>query len=490
MPAKVRKATLLILFFSLIIIEKSFSFQQEQELEQEPLVELIDSTSLETFSANYNYDFVPDVPYEVIADRISCLSSNIPLIFNSKVKGFIDYFTVRDRNYTRMILKRQHVYFPLFEKYLKKYNLPDELKYLAVVESGLNPRAVSRAGAVGLWQFMPATGRGFHLNQDYYFDERMDPEKATEAACKYLKELYGYFHDWELALASYNAGPGNVRKAIRKSGNKKGFWEVYDHLPKETRSYVPQFVAIIYVMNYAFEHNFLDENFEYPMEAKAIKVNESMDLEKLSEQLNICSEDLQKLNPEIKRSYFKSHQYTLRIPADKENYIAENRSWLFDSVKFISETTIASSSPAPVASPSNDQQKIVYKVKKGDALGTIAARNGVSINQIKSWNNLKSNNIFIGQNLVIFKNMPANSTNKTAVARSSSPTSEKAAATNNVSASAKISTSSPKTYQVQPGDTLWKISQKFDGISIEKIKKLNNLKDNNIKVGQKLVIGS
>lgn len=489
MPATASKIKLFVLF-SFLIVNSAFSFQQE------PLAEGIDTISNETYSAKYNYDFVPDVPYEVIEDRISCIPSSIPLTFNPKVKGFVDYFTVRDRNYTRMILKRQHVYFPLFEKYLKKYNLPDELKYLAVVESGLNARAVSRAGAVGLWQFMPATGRGFRLHQDYYFDERMDPEKATEAACKYLKELYGYFGDWELALASYNAGPGNVRKAIRKSRNKNGFWEIYDNLPKETRSYVPQFVAIIYVMNYAFEHNFLEEDYEYPMDVKVVQIEDQLDLEKFAESLNVCVEDLQKLNPEIRRTTFKASSYALKVPADKLEYIAQNKTWIFDSARVINEKAIAHNSYTPTAIGGSNQ-KIVYKVKKGDVLGKIAEKHKVSIAQIKNWNNLKSNNILIGQNLIIY----TSSSSETATAANATGvdntvrTSTTGTSNNTASASA-VSTGSasggkiPKTYQVQPGDSLWKISRKFDGLTVEQIKKLNNLKDNNIKVGQKLILGS
>ena len=200
-------------------------------------------------------EFVPDVSYDLVKDRLSCMESTVPLNFNNRVFGFVNYFAVKDREYSEMVMSRAPVYFPLFEKYLKKYDLPEEIKYLAIVESGLNPQAISRAGAVGLWQFMPSTGRYFGLHQDWYVDQRMDPERSTEAACKYLRQLYGIFKDWELALAAYNCGPGNVRKAIRRSGYKKTFWEVYRYLPRETRSYLPQFVAILYLLNHSEEHN-------------------------------------------------------------------------------------------------------------------------------------------------------------------------------------------------------------------------------------------
>ncbi|MFT5640637.1 MAG: membrane-bound lytic murein transglycosylase D, partial [Cyclobacteriaceae bacterium] len=201
------------------------------------------------------FDFIPDATYEEVEDRVGCIDSEIVLNYNNKVKSFIDYFTIRDRDYSRRTLHYSTYYFPMFEKYLKKYNLPDALKYLAVVESGLRTNAVSHASAVGLWQFIPSTGKMYGLNEDWYVDDRMDPEKATDAACRHLKDLYRTFDDWELAIAAYNCGAGNVRKAIRRSGYKRKFWEIYRYLPRETRSYLPQFVAIAYTFNYAFEHN-------------------------------------------------------------------------------------------------------------------------------------------------------------------------------------------------------------------------------------------
>jgi len=215
------------------------------------------------YSLPKDLEYIPgDDDPEVFRDRLTCVQKNIPLVYNDKVHAFINYFTVKDREYTRLMMRRKNLYFPLFEKYLAKYNLPDELKYLAIIESGLNPRAVSRVRAVGLWQFMSATGRYYGLNNNWYIDERMDPEKSTDAACRYLRDLHRMFNDWELALAAYNTGPGNVRRAIRRSGYKKTFWEIYPKLPRETRSYVPQFVAIIYSMNHLEEHNFFDEGEE------------------------------------------------------------------------------------------------------------------------------------------------------------------------------------------------------------------------------------
>lgn len=474
-------AKIKLLYTFIIVISfqgvNTYAFQDDLLLD----LPVVDS-STSTFNISYNYDYVPDASYDLIADRISCLETSIPLNFNSKVKSFIDYFTVRDREYSKMILRRMEVYFPIFEYYLKKHNMPEELKYLAVVESGLNPKAISRVGATGLWQFMGPTGRQYHLSQNQFIDERMDPYKATEAACLYMKDLYRMFDDWELALAAYNSGPGNVRKAIRKSGYKNGFWAIYDNLLKETRSYVPQFVAVIYTMNYAAEHNlFVEFEKEYTMRADTILINQSLSLKPLADHLNICVEDLERLNPEIKKGALPDNikNYPLRIPLDKKEYLASNRSSILDSVSHFGkiESELIAKTPVNSYTPTsgNGNQKIVHKVKSGDALGKIAAKYGVSLTNLKKWNNLSNNIIRPGQNLTVYVK-PGNSN----------------ALNNQLANNDKkdpVKITDPKIYMVQPGDTLWDISKKHNNISVEQIKKLNNLKDNKIKVGQKLVVG-
>lgn len=434
----------------------------------------VDTLISETFSPDYSYEYVPDVPYDLIEDRIACLDTDITLSYNYRVKSFIDYFTIRDREYTKMIIQRMHLYFPLFEKYLKKHNLPQDLKYLAIVESGLNPRAISRVGAAGLWQFMPATGRSFKLHQDWYIDERLDPEKATEAACLYLKQLYSIFGDWELALASYNAGPGNVRKAIRRSGYKDSFWEVYDHLPRETRSYVPQFIAIAYVMNYAEEHNFIEEKLQYAMVADTIVINQYLDLETLANQMNVCPEDLHNLNPELKRNAIPEdvRGYALRVPKDKYDFLNENRIVMLDSAGKVGKERLEALAKNTIGSTYN-REKIVYKVQRGDVLGKIAGKYGVGIADLRKWNNINGNLIRAGQNLSIW--VTPNSTALNSQLAKSSTTQP-------------IPVPNQNVYLVQPGDTLWAISQKYENLSIEKIKKLNNLTSNSIRPGQRLVL--
>ena len=423
------------------------------------------------------YDFIPEHNYELVADKITCITEEIPMTFNSNVFGFITYFGIRNRDYTRFVIKKKDIYFPLFEKYLAKYEMPDELKYLSIVESGLEPRAISRAGAGGLWQFMPYTGRSFGLHQDFYIDDRFDPDAATEAACKYLKSLYKMFGDWELALAAYNSGPGNVRKAIRKSGYQKGFWKVYRHLPRETRSYVPQFVAIKYVLNYADDYN-LHTISDQEMESDTLMVSNFVNLKLLADEINVCYEDLDKLNPAIKRFALPASikKYPIRIPIDKIEFARENRHTILTNAAKSGQNELALLAKNTAGS-TYGRTKVVHRVRSGDVLGTIAQNYHVRIGDIKRWNNLGGNMIRIGQRLNIWL-LPSNkyaNTNTATAANAQNNTTE--------------TTTSGMIYNVQPGDTLWDISRKYDGLSIEKIKKLNNLKSNNIKPGQKLIIG-
>lgn len=429
-------------------------------------------SSVSYFIPTSDYEHIPDVDFELVRDRLSCLENEVPLNYTTKVHAFVNYFAVKDRAYTHLMLQRKNKYFPLFEKYLKKYGLPDELKYLAIIESGLNPKAVSRARAVGLWQFMSYTGKTYDLQHDWYIDERMNPEKSTEAACRFLKQLYNMFGNWELAIAAYNTGPGNVRKAIRRSGYKKTFWEIYPHLYRETRSYLPQFVAILYVFNYAEEHNFLTDNMEYAMEYDTVRTHSYVHLETLAHQLSLCKEDIEKLNPQLKRGAIPeiTSGYAFKIPKDAKELLESNRTTILDSASKTGKKHLERLAKNSAGSTYN-RDKIVYRVRSGDVLGTIAERYKVRITDIKRWNNLRGNTIRIGQRLNIWLKPGANQ----AVARkATSPIIQRINGT--------------KTYVVQPGDTLWDISRKFQGLSIEKLKKMNHLQTNKIKPGQQLII--
>lgn len=423
-------------------------------------------------------EYVPgDDDPAVLRERLSCIQKTIPLRYNDKIHAFINYFTVKDREYTRMMMRRKNLYFPLFEKYLAKYGLPDELKYLSIIESGLNPRAVSRARAVGLWQFMSATGRYYGVPNNWFIDERMDPEKSTDAACRYLRDLYNMFHDWELALAAYNTGPGNIKRAIRRSGYKRSFWEIYPKVHRETRAYVPQFVAIVYTMNYLDQHNFLDEGSEMTLPADTIHVKKFLHFETFANLSGVCLEDLQKLNPSVTRNAIpdNSKTFVLHVPSYARERFDANRVAIIDSASKVGKKeleALAKNSEGSVVG----RDRIVYKVRSGDVLGSIAIRHGVKVADLKKWNNLRSNMIRSGQRLNIWLRPDA----RTTAVASSKPKSTS-------TAPAKVPPS--KTYVVQEGDTLWDIARKFEGLTVEKIKSLNNMSNSKISAGQRLIIG-
>jgi len=433
---------------------------------------LKDTVKTELVSLPSDIEFVPaDETPELIADRLDCLQRTIELTYNSKVHAFVDYFTVRDREYTKMVLRRKDLYFPLFEKKLKEYGLPDELKYLSIIESGLNPRVMSSARALGLWQFMSGTGSYFGLHNNWFTDDRMDPEKATDAACRYLSQLYSIFHNWHLALAAYNSGPGTVRWAMRKSGYKKTFWEIYSFLPRETRSYVPQYIAIIYAMNYAVEHNIHENQREEIIPHDTLFVNQFVHLETFAKLTGVCVEDLQSLNPHIKRNAIPEDGKfrAIKVPKSAKEALALNRKTILDSAATGKKELEA------LAKATNDytygRDRNVYYVRNGDVLGTIAQRFGVSVKNLREWNNLRGNLIRVGQRLVIWANNSAKINQRV------------------FNTSSIQYPGDNKTYIVQPGDTLWDISKKVPGISIEKIKSLNSLKENKLQPGQKLIIG-
>lgn len=496
---KQKKNYILLIIIQLLVIS-SISYAQIDE----DGIEMTEDMSLSAFYVNMDsiwiankyeqYEYIPEVSEELIADRLTCIEKDIKLTYNPKIHSFVDYFVRRNRAYSKMVLRRKALYFPIFEEALKRHGMPDELKYLAIVESGLKPAAKSNAAAVGLWQFIPSTGKMYKLNVDTYIDDRMDPYMATEAACKYLKWLYSITGDWQLALASYNCGPGMVKKAIRASGGKRDFWEIYNYLPQETRSYVPQFIAITYMMEYAPEHNLFPEYTEHPMNYDTIYVNGYLNLETFSKQLNICMEDLTKLNPHIKKNVIPAHvtNFKLRIPSDAMPAFAANRKNILDSA---SQKTNNVENSADVMVTKIDKQEEVqtsssgtkyvtvkkyHKVRKGENLGNIAEKYNVSVAQVKKWNRIKGTNIKVGQKLAI---------NTTVKVKTISKTKTTEIANTSKKSKSVTSKKTSKYYKVQPGDTLWIISKKNGGIPVDKIKKLNKLKDNNIKPGQKLIIG-
>lgn len=475
---------------------------------------------------------LPTIPAAIIQQRLPKLQKTIALPYHASVQSYIDYFTFRKPSYTRTMLERRDLYFPLYEKLLAKYGLPDELKYLSIVESGLNPRAVSRVGAVGLWQFMPGTGRDMKLYQDEYIDERMEPQKATEAACRYLRDLYRIFGDWHLALAAYNSGPGTVKRAMRRSGGDS-FWTVYNFLPKETRSYVPQFIAFTYLMNYADDHGIFAERPEYPIPYDTVHISSYLDLPKFAQYTGVQLEDLQRLNPHITTTILPEHtrEFPLRMPIGKYHYFLANREAILDSASRLPvemlnvlladaealphqsdsllaqrdasplamasvETALlasADNSPAVVASAEGlpddleavvmrKPKKITHTVKRGEALSRIADRYNVELYDLKKWNHLRSNGVRSGQKLVIYREVA-----ETRLEQLADQGTEKAAKKGERAAHQKVH--KPKYHTVQHGDTLWNIAQRYGSLTIDQLKRLNRIRGNSLRPGQRLIVG-
>lgn len=432
---------------------------------EKPLVD----PEVNVIHANYQYEYVPDFTYEEVKQRIDAMDSEMAFELNDRIFSFIQYFAVRNRDYTKMVMGRKEQFFPMFDSIMAKHEMPLEIKYLSIIESGLDPQIRSRVGAMGLWQFMPATGRMYGMTYNQDIDDRMEPVKATESAAKYLKSLYRMFGDWEVAMAAYNCGPGNVRKAIRRSGGKTTFWEIYNYLPRETRGYVPQFQAMLYLLNHLEYHNFHLEEPNYSMASTEVRLNKAFNLEKLAELTNLCVADLEVLNPSVKnrRVPEQNKSMAIRIPKARAAYLNQNLAWISDSLSNQPTNLIASASLQNLKSKGSPRtEPVTYSVRSGDVLGSIAQRHGVTVSELKYWNNLSSNLIRVGQKLYIEATIPQNQT----IAQTST-------------------TNGKKTYVVQPGDSLWVISRKYAGLSVEDLKRLNNLRSNSIKPGQTLVIG-
>ncbi len=435
-------------------------------------------TYIHLFAQVVPVDFIPDNTYDEIADRIQCIEGEVPLNFNERVKGFVDYFAIRNREYTKDIIRRKELFFPLFSETLEKHGMPDEIKYLSVLESGLRPKAVSRANAVGLWQFIHSTGKMYGLKSNWYIDERMDPYEATDAACRYLKHLYNMFDSWELAMAAYNCGPGNVRKAIRRSGYKKSFWGIYRYLPRETRSYIPQFVAITYLFNHLEYHNFLGEPEYFSPEWDTIMVGQYFHVETFSNQVDACVEDILKLNPQIKKGVLPVgvKNFALKIPKDLKEDVVANRKHYYDTASKVGKKHLEYLT-RNIQGSTYGRKRLVYRVRRGDVLGTIARKYNVKISEIRSWNRIRGNLIRIGQKLTIWtlpnyskqtKSLHTAKLQKSATGRSKP-------------------TGNGNIYHVRSGDSLWRIS-KDNNTTVEKLKTANKLVSNTIRAGQRLVI--
>jgi len=380
------------------------------EVAQQDSLMIVDAFDTLEFSTDPVPESIVSVTPDLLADRLSCIQQDIPLEYNKIVQGFINYYVERNRYYTRLMLYKKNIYFPILEKHLSQFNLPTELKYLAIVESGLNPRARSGASASGLWQFMYMTGRTYGLYKDWYFDDRYDSEKATVAACRYLAELYSMFKDWNLALAAYNCGPNRVRLAIRRSGNKNSFWEIYNFLPRETRSYVPQFIAVYYALSYSKEHNLKEIACEEIIAHDTLNVKGFLHLPTLANLTGGCIEELRWLNPSILHDAIPNgNSFVLKMPIGSKLELEKNRGPILDSASRASRKEVEDM--AKKAGGIDGRDLVFYKVKGGDVLGIISQRFHVRVSDIRRWNNLRSNLIRVGQRLKIWRPSSSDSRN-------------------------------------------------------------------------------
>ncbi len=417
---------------------------------------------------NYEQDSVPVFSDSVYCARLSEMNEKSPfhLDCNEETLKVIKFFSRKRRGFTRVVLGRSKLYFDLFEAKLAEYNLPLELKYLAVIESGLRPQVKSRAGALGLWQFMYATGRMYGLTQNSYIDERMDPEKSTDAACRYLKKLHDIYGDWNLALAAYNAGPGNVNKAIRRSGNKLTYWEVRPFLPRETQGYVPNFIAASYLLTYHAEHNII------PMEAPirytqldTMCFNRGVHFSSMAQIIDMELEEIELLNPIYKKQYLPKtpEGQCITLPMPKIGLLIEKQDSLFtiEEKDYIENKEKHSSDVKPNNSSSISYQ--YHKVRSGETLGTIAEKYKTTVSTIQRMNGLHSTKIYVGQRLKVKKGT------KTTTVRSSPTT-----------------TGGKKYYTVRKGDTFGRIAQRYR-MSQSQLKRLNpGINISRLSIGQKI----
>mgnify|MGYP002624057932 CR=1 FL=1 len=472
----------------------------------------------------------------MIYKRLLSLNTKVPLEYNPIVRGYVSMYLRKMNHSIDVMLSLAEYYFPMFEEILDKYNVPCELKYLAIIESALNANAVSRAGATGLWQFMMQTGKNYDLEINTFIDERRDPLKSTHAAARYLRDLHKIYNNWPLAIAAYNCGPGNVNKAIARSGGVQSFWGIYSNLPRETRGYIPAYIAAVYMMNFYEKHGLKPEHISIPHANDTIVVHNDVDFQSVAKYIGVSVEELKTLNPQYKLQFVPQSEkgYPLRLPSDKITAFLK----LQDSIYSYSRDSILNNAVKEWRAV----KTITHKVRKSETVNKIASQYGVSAADVRRWNNLsKKSNLRAGQRIIIYKKnqtvtdsaqsnlsvqdsativapdtlknvkketsptKPIITADSTKTKNSQSVAKTDTANSNNVKPQqepekdTKKATETQKkkqqpktekkhiTHTVKSGENLFRIAQKY-GTTVEKIKKDNNLKSDKIAVGKKLVI--
>ena len=443
------------------------------EMLPEGLTQNIDSTLSSYFMEHYitidstcvSGDTNLPLTDSVYRARLQALPTLVEMSYNPIVKKYIELYALKRRGLVEHMLGMSHYYNPIFEEVIERENAPLELRHLPIIESALNATARSRMGATGLWQFMYTTGKGMGLEINSLIDERSDPYKATEAAIRYLKQLYATYDDWQLAIAAYNCGPGNINKAIRRSGGKRNFWEIYYFLPRETRGYIPAFIAANYIMNYYCEHNLCPKITRALPATDTLMTNKNIHFQQIADNLNLPIEQIRLLNPQYRCDIIPGlgQLRSLTLPVRALYTFIEHQDSI---VKYQANKLITQN--GNTVNPGGNLSKsgtTIHRVRSGETLGHIAEKHHTSVSVIKRLNGLRSDRLRIGQQLLVYDKSTTNS-----------------------NSSAEQSHQNPDLHIVRSGDNLWTIARRYPGISAEMIKKANKLHSNNLRIGQKLVI--
>jgi len=499
--------TLVTLFFSTLLFAQEIEFSLEEDLQQgQDTIEFQDnilkdmdalldlwyikkqtgSMTTGILSDNSEEDCLVDA---VVINRLQNLQTIIPLCFNRDIRNKIELYVCKRQRTSSIILGLSQYYYPWMREIFDKYEVPEELIYLTIVESALNPVAVSRAGATGIWQFMYATGKAYQLEVNTFVDDRRDPFKATDAAARHLRDLHNIFNDWGLAISAYNCGAGGVRKAIARSGGKTDFWSVKPFLPRETQNYFPYYVAALYLVNYHLEHGIPFAELTIPFAVDTVMVKKELHLQQVAEVLEIDLEELKILNPQYKRLVVPaySHPYPIRLKhADILRFIElEDSIYHYKHGEFFYPMKVYEGLFTGIPVNSSDYKKVYHTVKQGENLGSVAGKYGLSVFEIKKMNNLSSNSVKSKQKLLVgyeYLKQPQDTT------KSQNQNVNLQVQKQNAVVIPKPDENSLTVYTIQKGDTLSVIAARY-GTTVRKICEHNNIQSTStLNIGQKLRI--